>query len=160
MTSDSPDPLLSLTVLQDRQQGRPERRRDGDLEPTAPPELRSTAMTHPTIIYKILAAALWAEAQSQGELRGAPIDLADGYIHFSTESQMHETARKFFAGQRDLLLVAVDTTRLGPKLRWEPSRGGELFPHLYAPLKLDAVVWARPLPLDPSGTHQFPPLDK
>lgn len=107
------------------------------------------------IIYKICPRALWAEAEANGRFTGAPVDLADGYIHFSTAAQARETAAKHFAGQADLLLVAVDTARLGPALKWEPSRGGALFPHLYADLALDAVVSVVPLPLGPEG-HVFP----
>jgi len=110
----------------------------------------------PDLIYKIAPAALWREAQAAGRFDGAPVDLADGYIHFSTAAQARETAAKHFAGQDDLLLIAVDADALGPALRWEPSRGGALFPHLYAPLGLDAVRWARPLPLGADGRHAFP----
>jgi uncharacterized protein (DUF952 family) len=109
-------------------------------------------------IYKICPRALWREAQALGRFEGAPVDHADGYIHFSTAEQVKETAKKHFAGQDDLLLVAVDAGRLGPALRWEPSRGGALFPHLYVPLGLDAVLSATPLPLGPDGTHRFPAL--
>ena len=111
-----------------------------------------------TLIYKIVPEALWREAEAQGTFAGAPVDLADGYIHFSTTAQAPETAAKHFAGQDDLLLVAVDAGRLGAVLKWEPSRGGALFPHLYAPLDLAAVAWIRPLPLGPDGLHIFPEL--
>ena len=110
------------------------------------------------IIYKICSTALWREAEAAGRFDGAPVDLADGYIHFSTAGQARETAAKHFAGQSDLLLVAVDASRLGDALRHEPSRGGALFPHLYAPLDLAAVLWAQPLPLDPDGVHIFPEM--
>ncbi|MBZ0141337.1 MAG: DUF952 domain-containing protein, partial [Pseudorhodoplanes sp.] len=86
------------------------------------------------LIYKICPAALWRQAQQDGIFRGAPVDLADGFIHFSTAAQVGETAAKHFAGQGELLLIAVDTERLGGALKWEPARGGALFPHLYAPL--------------------------
>ncbi|GLK54104.1 dihydroorotate dehydrogenase [Methylopila capsulata] len=109
------------------------------------------------MIYKIAPAALWREAEAAGRFDGAPVDLADGYIHFSTAAQARETAAKHFAGQDDLLLIAVDAGALGPALKWEPSRGGALFPHLYAPLGLDAVRWVAPLPLDAGGSHAFPP---
>ena len=112
-----------------------------------------------TLIYKICPQALWREAESAGGFSGAPIDLADGYIHFSTAEQAQETADKHFVGQGDLLLVAVDADALGSALRYEPSRGGALFPHLYAPLNLDAVRWVKPLPLGPDGRHAFPDLD-
>jgi uncharacterized protein (DUF952 family) len=111
-----------------------------------------------TLIYKIRPAALWAEAQRAGVFRGAPVDLADGYIHFSTAEQAVETAAKHFAGQRDLMLLHVDADALGPALKWEPSRGGALFPHLYAELDIDHVSRADPLPLGADGRHIFPTL--
>ena len=107
-------------------------------------------------IYKISTKDLWREAESKGRFDGAPIDLTDGYIHFSTAEQAAETAAKHFAGQDDLVLVAVDAGRLGDKLKWEPSRGGALFPHLYAPLDLGAVLWVKPMPLGPDGKHRLP----
>jgi uncharacterized protein (DUF952 family) len=109
-------------------------------------------------IYKIVSAAQWREAEVAGAFRGAPVDLADGFMHFSTAEQVAETAAKHFAGQRDLLLVRVDTERLGGKLKWEVSRGGALFPHLYAELSLTDVVATEPLPLSDDGLHRFPPL--
>lgn len=111
-----------------------------------------------TLIYKIAPQALWREAETQGSFAGAPIDLADGYIHFSTAAQAAETAARHFSGQDGLLLVAVDAGRLGEALKWEPSRGGALFPHLYAPLDLSAVAWVEPLPLGADGRHIFPEL--
>ena len=108
------------------------------------------------IIFKICPEALWREAEKAGRFDGAPIDLADGYIHFSTAEQVGETAAKHFAGRRDLLLVAVDVGPLGDALKWEVSRGGALFPHLYAPLGPSAVLWVRPLPLGADGVHIFP----
>lgn len=110
------------------------------------------------LIYKICSAGLWQEAERAGKFGGAPVDLADGYIHFSTEAQLRETATKHFSGQVDLLLVAVDEEALGEALRYEPSRGGQLFPHLYAPLDLSSVRWVKPLPLGEDGGHLFPPL--
>ncbi len=110
------------------------------------------------LIYKICPEPLWREAEAAGVFRGAPVDLRDGYIHFSTAAQARETAARHFAGQGSLLLVAVDTGALGGALRYEPSRGGDLFPHLYAPLDLGAVRWVRPLPLGPDGRHLFPDL--
>jgi uncharacterized protein (DUF952 family) len=109
-------------------------------------------------IYKIVPAAVWREAEVAGVFRGAPVDLADGFIHFSTAEQVAETAAKHFAGQSDLLLVRVDTERLGEKLKWEVSRGGALFPHLYAELSLRDVAATDPLPLDADGRHSFPQL--
>lgn len=108
------------------------------------------------VVYKITPKALWREAEAAGRFEGAPVDLEDGYIHFSTAAQARETAAKHFARQDDLLLVAVDAAALGPALKWEPSRGGALFPHLYATLPLSAVLWARPLPLGADGRHAFP----
>ena len=86
---------------------------------------------------------------------GAPIDLADGYIHFSTAAQVAETAAKHFFGQSGLVLVAIDPQTLGPALKWEVSRGGALFPHLYASLATADALWAKPLPLDAEGRHDF-----
>ncbi len=107
------------------------------------------------LIYKIAPASLWRKVQDRGRFDGAPIDLADGFIHFSTAAQAEETAAKYFRGEADLLLIAVDAKKLGDALRYEPSRGGALFPHLYAPLPLDAVVFVKPLPLRPDGGHDF-----
>ena len=109
-------------------------------------------------IYKIAPANLWREAERTGIFTGAPVDLADGFIHFSTASQVRETAARHFAGQPDLVLVAVHVAALGSALRYEPSRGGALFPHLYGTLTLSAVRWVKPLPLGPEG-HVFPELD-
>ncbi|MGE0565377.1 MAG: DUF952 domain-containing protein [Pseudolabrys sp.] len=111
-----------------------------------------------TTIYKICPAALWREAEQAGVFKGAPVDLADGFIHFSAADQVAETAAKHFAGQSDLLLIHVDAGRLGDQLKWEPSRGGALFPHLYAPLMPTAVTKVEPLPLDPAGQLVIPPL--
>ncbi len=111
-------------------------------------------------IYKIVPATLWQDALKNGEFKGAAIDLTDGFIHFSTAEQAKETAARHFAGQDGLLLVAVDGEKLGGKLVYETSRGGALFPHLYAPLPLTAVIWEKPLPLDPDGNHIFPELDR
>ncbi|WP_417423337.1 DUF952 domain-containing protein [Hoeflea sp.] len=112
---------------------------------------------HPTI-YKIATETMWQAAEAEGRFTGAPIDIADGYIHFSTGEQAIETVRLHFAGQEDLVLVAVDAGALGDKLVFEPSRGGALFPHLYAPLPLSVVKWVKPLPLGPDGVHVFPDL--
>lgn len=110
------------------------------------------------IIYKIVPRELWQQARRDGVFRGAAIDLQDGYIHFSTASQSLETARRYFSGVEGLLLVAVDAGALGQALRFEPSRGGDLFPHLYADLPLDAVLWEKPLPLGEDGEHVFPEM--
>lgn len=109
---------------------------------------------HPTIIYKILPAAIWAEAEAKGVFGGAGIDLVDGFIHFSTADQVAQTAALHFAEQADLLLVAVDTD--GLEIVWEESRGGMLFPHLYEDLPLSAVCKLDPMPLGDNGLHQFP----
>lgn len=118
-----------------------------------------TSFPRPNTIYKICDAAAWRAAERAGEFTGAPVDLADGYIHFSTADQVVETAAKHFVRQGDLVLIAVDADTLGPALKWEPSRGGALFPHLYCTLPLIAVRWAKPLPLGPDGRHVFPPLE-
>jgi uncharacterized protein (DUF952 family) len=104
-----------------------------------------------TLVYKIAPETLWRNAESEGVFTGAPVDLNDGYIHFSTAAQAQETAAKHFRGQSDLLLIAVDVARCGDALRYEPSRGGALFPHLYGPLALEAVRWIVPLMLDAAG---------
>ena len=108
-------------------------------------------------VYKICDATLWRDAERAGVFDGAPVDLADGYIHFSTAEQVAETAGRHFAGMPDLVLVAADAETLGTALRYEPSRGGAMFPHLYGTLPLSAVRWVKPLPLGPDG-HVFPEL--
>lgn len=108
------------------------------------------------MIYKIFTNSEWQSLRASGETAGAPVDLQDGYIHFSTAGQVAETAAKHFAGQTELWLIGVDADRLGDALRWEVSRGGADFPHLYAKLSLDQVSWAQPLPFD-GAQHQFPP---
>ena len=110
------------------------------------------------IIYKICPASAWREAERQGTYRGSADDARDGYIHFSTASQVKETAAKHFAGVSDLLLIAIDAGRLGAALRWEPAREGALFPHLYGELPLACVLWVKPLPLAADGRHVFPEL--
>jgi uncharacterized protein (DUF952 family) len=109
-----------------------------------------------TPIYKICTAAEWRQAERNGVYRGSEVDKKDGFIHFSTAEQAAETAAKWFAGQRDLVLVAVDGDELGDRLRWEPSRGGALFPHLYGDLPLKAVQRVDALPSDADGRHVFP----
>ncbi|WP_182177531.1 DUF952 domain-containing protein [Methylobacterium radiotolerans] len=108
------------------------------------------------LIYKICPRALWREAEAAGRFTGAPVDHQDGFIHFSTAAQVAETAARHFAGQDDLLLVAVEAGALGDGLRYEPSRGGDLFPHLYGPLPLSAVIAVDEMPLDADGRHAFP----
>ena len=110
------------------------------------------------VIYKICSEALWRDAQDQGAFRGAPVDLADGFIHFSTADQVAETAAKHFSGQSNLLLLYVNTTGLGDQLKWETSRGGALFPHLYGALALAAITKVEALPIGPDGRHRFPSL--
>jgi uncharacterized protein (DUF952 family) len=110
-------------------------------------------------IYKICPEPLWRAAETAGVFEGAPIDNIDGYLHFSTAQQVKETAARHFTGRDDLLLIAIDADRLGEDLRYEASRGGDLFPHLYAPLALSAVLWVKPLPLGCGGRHAFPDLD-
>ena len=106
-----------------------------------------------TPIYKICTASEWRDAERAGVYRGSAVDVKDGFIHFSTAEQAAETAAKWFAIQRDLVLVAVDADALGDKLKWEPSRGGALFPHLHGELSLKAVQRVDPLPLDETGRH-------
>lgn len=107
------------------------------------------------LIFKIFRRPEWQAFQSAGSTLGAPVDLADGFIHFSTAAQVVETAAKHFATESDLVLVAFDPDTLGEALKWEPSRGGALFPHLYRAVQLDEVVWDKSLPLGASG-HIFP----
>jgi uncharacterized protein (DUF952 family) len=114
--------------------------------------------TVPKTIYKICDSGLWREAQRAGVFYGAPVDLRDGFIHFSTAEQVRDTAARHFAGAADLVLVAVGAAALGDALRWEVSRGGDLFPHLYGALPLDTVLWAKSLPLGENAQHVFPEL--
>jgi uncharacterized protein (DUF952 family) len=107
------------------------------------------------LIYKIFRRPEWAELQARGETLGAPVDLADGFVHFSTAGQAPETAARHFAGDDGLILLACDSDALGADLTWELSRGGALFPHLYRALRLSDVIWAKPLPLV-DGCHRFP----
>lgn len=107
------------------------------------------------LIYKIFRRPEWDAFRAAGVTLGAPIDLTDGYIHFSTSAQVAETAAKHFTHESDLVLLALNADSLGDALKWEPSRGGALFPHLYRPLKLADVVWDKSLPLGASG-HIFP----
>ena len=102
-------------------------------------------------IYKLLDAAEWATAQASGLFTGSAVDLADGFIHFSTADQAAETARRHFSGRTGLVLLTIDADALGDGLRWEPSRGGDLFPHLYGPLAADLVMAERTLDLGADG---------
>jgi uncharacterized protein (DUF952 family) len=111
--------------------------------------------TAPMTVYKIISATLWEAAEQEGVFRGAGVDLADGFIHLSSAAQAPETAARHFAGQRDLLLIAIDSARLWPALKWERSRGGDLFPHLYGALPRSAVLRVDRLPIRADGRHDF-----
>ena len=110
-------------------------------------------------IYKICPASAWREAERQGVFRGSPVDVGDGFIHFSTASQVEETARKHFSGQTGLFLIAVDADALGDALRWERSRNDELFPHLYGELDLGAVTGVLSMRARSDGFHELPELE-
>ena len=107
-------------------------------------------------IYKIVSTIDWQNAKESAVFGGAGIDLQDGFIHFSAADQVRSTAERYFRGQEGLFLIAADAAALGDALKWEPSRGGALFPHLYGTLPMSAIVWTKPLPLEPDGTHRFP----
>ena len=111
-------------------------------------------MTEP--VYKILRAEEFAEASRRGLFQGSADDLRDGFIHLSTGEQLKGTLEKHFAGDGELMLLALDASMLGQQLRWEPSRGGALFPHLYAPLPLASVLWVERLSLGDEGVHRLP----
>ena len=108
------------------------------------------------LIYKVVTRDQWEAARKSGVFKGASIDLQDGYIHFSTHAQVTETVARHFAGQHDLLIVAVEAEALGDQIKWEASRGGDLFPHLYDDLHFSSVVWEEDLPLEEGGGHRFP----
>ncbi len=110
------------------------------------------------VIYKICERAAWQSAAQAGVYRGSAVDARDGFIHFSSAAQTAETAAKHFAGQTDLMLIAVDADALGDALKWEVSRGGDLFPHLYAALPMQAVLWTKPLPDEIGGKRALPEL--
>lgn len=118
--------------------------------------MSGAANRHPAIAYKVLTAAQMADLLAQGRFAGAPVDLADGFIHLSTEAQLPGTLAKHFAGQSDLHLAAVDLAALGAAVRWEVSRGGELFPHIYAALPLSAVRAHGPLAWLAEGVPALP----
>jgi uncharacterized protein (DUF952 family) len=107
------------------------------------------------IAYKVLTADAWA-ALNAGAFQGAPIDVADGFIHLSTASQLTETVNRHFSGQQDLIIAAIDVAALGDAVRWEPSRQGQLFPHVYAPLVREVVIAWCPLERDAGGTVRLP----
>lgn len=111
------------------------------------------------LIYNLCRKVDWDAAMTRGEYRGSSDDIRDGFIHFSTSAQVRESAAKHRAGVPDLMLLAADPALLGPALKWEPSRGGALFPHLYGPLPVGAVKSAVLLAIGPDGRHVFPPLD-
>lgn len=110
-------------------------------------------------IYHLARKAGWRDAERSGVYEGTAEDRADGFLHFSTGTQVAESAARHRKGETDIVLIAVDSDGLGDALRWEPARGGELFPHLYGSLPLDSVLWSRPLPLGNDGLHHFPALD-
>ena len=110
-------------------------------------------------IYKIIGQAEWESFRATGVFEGSAVDVRDGFIHFSYADQVEETARRHFSGQPDLVLLAVDRSALGEDLRDEASRGGALFPHLYAPLSIRHVVWDRPIGSDAAGMPILPALD-
>ena len=112
----------------------------------------------PKVIYKICPASVWREAERQGAFRGSEVDLRDGFIHFSTASQVCETARKHFFGQAGLFLIAVDAGSLGKALRWERSRNDELFPHLYGDLDIGMVTAVLSMHARSDGYHDIPEL--
>lgn len=109
-----------------------------------------------TMIYKIVTVDIWRNALTRQKLAGMPVDIRDGYIHFSTAHQLRQTAEKHFSGQDDLILLGVWPETLAEHLKWEPARGGDLFPHLYAELPTAVVDLAIPLPLGADGHHRFP----
>ena len=109
------------------------------------------------LIFKIFRSPEWDAMQADGATAGAPVDLADGYVHFSTLETVASTAAKYFAGAEGLWLIAAESDAMAADLRWEPARD-TLFPHLYRPFRMDDVVWARPLPLV-DGAHLFPGLE-
>src|SRR5579862_2021358 len=113
-------------------------------------------MTH--MVYHMCPAEAWESAVAAGRYDGSEADRRDGFLHFSTADQIVESARRHRAGEAGLVLVAVEAERLDERLRWEPSRGGALFPHLYGPLYPSEVASVQPLPLGPDGEHLFPPL--
>ena len=117
----------------------------------------STPAARPKTIYRILTQQAWAEAQAEGTFRGSEHDVRDGFIHFSTAVQLAETAAKHYARMTGLVLLWVDVEPLAQALRWEASRGGALFPHLYGALPLYAVSRSAPLELDANGVHVLPP---
>ncbi len=128
-----------------------------DLHPARPLTIGARkGITKGMVIYKIFRAPDWEALLERGHTHGTADDLADGFIHFSTAEQLAETCRRHFAGEEGLILAAIDSEDFGNAMKWEPSRGGELFPHLYRKLRLCDVMWHKPLPLGPDGRHRFP----
>jgi uncharacterized protein (DUF952 family) len=125
----------------------------------SPPKYKALGGFGVTTIYKICERAAWQEAENAGVYRGSAVDRRDGFIHFSSAAQVQETAAKHFAGQTALMLIAVDGDALGAALKWEVSRGGALFPHLYGALPIAATRWARPLPDEVEGRREIAELD-
>ena len=117
---------------------------------------RKSAGSKVPVLYKIMSKQEWETAQTQGIYEGSEADQKDGFIHLSAAYQVRATAQKHFSGKADLVLISVREENVGPSLKWEVSRGGDLFPHVYGPLQLDAMGEAVPLPLV-NGIHQFPP---
>ena len=113
-------------------------------------------MTATSTIFRLLDADTWERAAAAGRFEGTEHDVRDGFIHFSTAAQVAETARRHYAGRANLVLLWIDAPALGAALRWEPSRGGALFPHLYGSLPASAVLKVAPLPLGADGSHVFP----
>jgi uncharacterized protein (DUF952 family) len=107
-------------------------------------------------IYKIVRTPDWIDAEKAGVFKGSADDARDGFVHFSAAHQLRATSERYFRGQADLVLVAADAAALGEALKWEASRGGDLFPHLYGLLPMSAIAWTKPLPLGPDGRHRFP----
>ncbi len=109
-----------------------------------------------TTVYKVMSRADFAKAEAKGRFEGSADDARDGFIHLSAADQIEGTLARHFEGQEDLVLLAFDSERLGERLQWESSRDGALFPHLYGPLELDALLWDEPLPIGQDGRHLLP----
>lgn len=113
-----------------------------------------------TLIFKIMDKATWKSAQKTGEFKGSKHDQRDGFIHFSTKEQLEGTLAKHYHGQKDLILLAFKDSNFEDNLKWEPSRGGALFPHLYAPLPTDTLLWEKPIEMADDGTHIIPDIEQ
>lgn len=124
--------------------------------PIRPSRHRHGERAEPMFVYKVLTQAMWAEAQRVGAFAGSPVDLRDGFIHLSAAEQVEETVRLHFGGQADLVLVRVAAEAIADGLKWEPSRGGKLFPHLFGTLPLAAIESVAELPMGEDGFHRFP----